>query len=196
MIKSSFTIKLKVFWEKYNPIVLGVIGSIIVYKALINGELLVTSFNNILNSTITFSSIIVGFVGVLLAILFSIKNTDTIKLLFKHKAKDRLKLYFLSTIVSGVILVMLSLIVFALNLDQILPIECNDVSKEVIVLLLWGFMFTHMLASGYRIINIVVYIIFSDSVNKNKEPDGIKMDKNKKEELRKRYSSSNTNNSS
>jgi hypothetical protein len=73
-----------------------------------------------LESVSTLASIFVGFVSTLLGILFSIKESRTIKNLIKSDSYKYLKSYMLESITSNLLLAVLSLILMIIGykLDQ------------------------------------------------------------------------------
>lgn len=175
--------------EKYLPFALGILGAILMGWCSISGKINNSnSLEKILDSTVTFSSITVGFVGALLGILFSIRNTEVIDLLFKSREKDTLKKYFKQNIISGIILVIVSMALYVKDdIDSIITINVKNIRLSSIFFIIWGFLLFYMLTSTYRITSIMMHIIFSDDDNKNKELKPVKMDEKGKEELKNKY---------
>jgi len=173
------------FWisEKYFPCFLGGVAFISVIIVTLKINISISSFEKILDTTITLSSIIVGFVGVLLGLLFSIRNTEIVDLLFKRKSKYVLKSYFRNNILSGILLVLVSL---ALYFNEFIG-RINIVVKYI-VYGVWGFLLVYTIASAYRITDIIMFILFCDEENENSEPEPVIMDEERKRELKNRYS--------
>lgn len=179
------------FWftEKYLPYILGVLGALFMGWCSLGGKINNNnSLEKILDSTITFSSITVGFVGALLGILFSIRNTEIIDLLFESREKDTLKKYFRQNIVSGIILVVVSMTLYVKDgIDNIIAINIEKLKPSSIFFIMWGFLLFYMLASTYRITSIMMHIIFSDGKVENKEPEPVIMDEDSKKKLKEQY---------
>lgn len=70
----------------------------------------IKNFDGVLNSVITFSSIIVGFLGALLGILITIKNTRIIKEIKDNNEMNTLRYYFNEALILGFIVVIMSII--------------------------------------------------------------------------------------
>lgn len=169
--------------EKYLPCFLGIVAFVTIIVSASKINISSTSFERILDSTITLSSIIVGFVGVLLGLLFSIRNTEIVDLLFKKKSKNVLQSYFKSNILSGILLVLMSLILYLSDAITDISILAKHITHGI-----WGFLLIYTIASAYRIINIIMFILFCDEKNENKEPEPMKMDDKRKQDLKNRYS--------
>ena len=87
--------KILKFIESWLPLFVGLICagvSLYIYQKI---NLFDDNFDKLLDAIINFDSITIGFIGVLLGVLFSIRNTTLIEILFKHRTRDLLKKYFL-----------------------------------------------------------------------------------------------------
>ena len=104
-------------------------------------------FNYVLSATITWSSVLLGFIGVLLGVLFNLLHTDLIKTLFKYATRNALKRYFSEALISGVLLILLSMVLF--------------ICDHQILLSLWVSTVVFKLLCAYRIISLMMYILFS-----------------------------------
>lgn len=172
------------FWflEKCGPCILGTIGAALAIWLVLICKLSQEAFDKVLESTITLSSILIGFIGALLGILFTVKNTETISLLFQSKEKIVLKRYFRYNVILGMFLVVFSLLLYVIE-----AVENLTETIQYIVYGLWGFLLLYTLSSTFRIINIMMHIIFDEKPNENKEPEPVKMDDKEKTELKKQY---------
>ncbi len=142
---------------------------------------------NLVDSIITFSAIIVGFVGVLLAVLFSIRNTEIISLLFERKEKKVLKGYFTSTILSGLFLVVISSLLFLKDyIDSVITADMLGLNFSNWIFAFWLALIAFLFGATYRIINIMMHIVFSDGSIQNKELEGIELEETKKRDLKSR----------
>lgn len=115
------------YWELAGPWIISGLTLIAGFiLQLFNVIALSQEISKILDAAITFSSIIVGFIGVLLAILFSLKDSTTIRRLFKTRAEGLLNRYFKESISSGFFLVAISSIMYlAEKIDMLLPLVYN-----------------------------------------------------------------------
>ncbi len=183
MESNEKTEKVLWFFEKCGPCIIGTVGGILAVWGVLVYNISQEAFDKVLESTITLSSILIGFVGVLLGILFTVKDTEAISSLFKSKKKFVLKKYFKYNIIFGMLLVLLSLLLYIVEVMDDLSI-----TVKYGVYGFWGFLLLYTLSSTFRIINIIMHIIFDDKINENKEPQAVKMGKIEKDSLKQRYS--------
>lgn len=120
-----------------------------------------SGFTDVLNASITFSSILVGFIGALLAILVSIRDSEIIGYIFSVIDKDIFHSYFREAIVSGVVTVISSALLFVAQGD----------------LRLWGGrlwlgIVLFFMCASYRVINILLAIVFKDKEAIVRAPQG------------------------
>lgn len=130
----------------------------------------------ILDSMITFISIVLGFVGVLIGILFSIRNTHLVKQLFRYKSREKLKRFFNEALLSGLIFILISIVMYMKNEFTI---------TKYFMPSLWVGFLSYTIACDIRIINIVMNIVFFDDSDSKSEKD--EMPKQEKENLRRKY---------
>ncbi len=172
--------------ERYGPWIFAFVGSLVSIP-IFNKYSLEAGFDKILDSSIMFSSIIVGFVGVLVGILFSLRDSELIQLFFetRTRGRERLKLYFKQNIISGILLVVFSMLLY-------LRAHLGS-CVQMLALITWTFLLVFVFFSTYRIIDIIMHILFSaNDKNENQELEGIKMDNQKRLDLEERFKKSNT----
>lgn len=168
--------------ERFVPVVLGGVFGIIAFlaplKSILAGGMLETAFDSILSSIIGFSSVAIGFAGVLLAVLFSIKNDSAaIESLFECCKKERLKEYFKCNILSLMALILVSMLMY---LRSFLP--CLSVFFSI-----WIFLLVFGLSSTYRLISLMMHIVFNKDI-KPTEPASLTLNDDEKEQLRRECS--------
>lgn len=148
-------IDIKALKEQYMPIVLFCVVTIasIIVAHYFDFTSYNDVFDNILDATINFNSIIIGFVGVLIGILFSLRDSHIVSLLFKHNKEQQLKRYFLEAIISGVVLLLFSAGLYLRNVYPINTIMCYLIS-------IWCGLLVYSGACYYRIIMLMVNIVF------------------------------------
>ncbi|MCI8520598.1 MAG: hypothetical protein HFE51_10495 [Clostridia bacterium] len=153
--------------EIYCPISIGIICFIISVFTIgkINVNVCTDTFDKVLDSVINFTSIIIGFIGVLIGILFSIRNSKLVKRLFKHKSREKLKQYFIESFVSGAFLIVLSIIMY---LRQNLIFGEYDL--YTIIFNLWIGFTVYTALSSYRIISIMIVIVFNEEEEEDNKP--------------------------
>lgn len=179
--------KMAGWWEAYHPFA---VGFFCMCLSFIGNRLVqfpsFSSVENILDAVITLSSVTVGFAGVLLAILFSIRNSESISILFRTVAKTRLQSYFRQVIVSSFALLVVSALLH--NHDSIGDLFRHigfTVNPADLVLFFWFGLVFFVIAAAYRIVSIMMYIIFNDDVE---TPRVHELDSESKKELKSKYS--------
>jgi hypothetical protein len=165
----------KFTFEEIYPIIGGALGFII--SVFLIGNCIPEEFDKILDASINFSSILTGFVGALIAILFSIKDTELMKYLFKYKKKNVLLHYFKNTVLSGIIIVIFSAILYLRNN----LININIVKFSISV---WIFLIIYFILASYRIIDIMMIIIFKDPNSTQNRTESDKISSHDDEELK------------
>ncbi|MDF2544912.1 MAG: hypothetical protein K0S47_4630 [Herbinix sp.] len=141
-------------------------------------------FDKILDAAITFSSIIVGFLGALLGILVSIKESKIVKAIFKTKEKFTLKYYFEEAFAIGIAVVILTCAMYVL-------INTNNKWSITIFYYLWLFTTILFIPSSYRIVSLLMAVFFnSNNEYSGGRPEGNDLNKDEleaaKEKLKKR----------
>lgn len=164
------------FFEKYYPLVSGLLIGLVIAVLLRKLEidhLIDAKFDNVLNGAITFSSIVVGFLGVLLSIIATIRDTDIMKHLYENVAEDLLKSYFKGTVIAGFLVVVVSISLYFVKLSWLI--------------IIWSFLFGFFILSSYRIIDLLLKIIFKTN-NKGVTTTDNRLPDNEAEEIKKRFS--------
>lgn len=169
--------KLFAFFEKWMPFAMLICSTIVhiyidtKYNITITNE----TYDKVLDAMITFFSIMLGFVGVLIGILFSIRNTKLVKKLFDHKSREKVKWYFGEAFLSGFVFIILSVLMYAKNE---LPFINHFVS-------FWFGLILYSLLCNYRIIKIIMNVVFVDESKQQEKKDA--MDEFQKNKLRDKY---------
>lgn len=144
------------FSEQAYPIVIAILSFLFILCSLYGKEnynlLCKSVYDKILDSVISFMSVSIGFVGVLLGILFSIQDSKLVQNLFKHKSRGLLRQYFVESFVSGMIVIILSIIMYLRN----------SMSDKMITIFscLWVSVVVWSCLSMCRIILLMINIIF------------------------------------
>lgn len=120
-----------------------------------------TRFEKILDGSITFSSILVGFLAAMMGVLVSIKESEVMKRIFDVRSKGLLAFYLSETIFLGFIVVVSTCIMY-------LFIERTDYQTPFIV---WQISLFWFVTSSIRIIIIMLFILFKSNVSEAR-PDG------------------------
>lgn len=159
--------------EKYGPGLFSIIGSISLgildFWGLINH----IEFKNFISEIITITSILIGFIGVLLGLIASIKNTPLFQSFLKAGNRQyslRLKSHILSAMFSNFITIIISLVLLLLF------------EQDTLIILFLRYMlivvFLFSLSSSIRIIFFAIAFLFynpnneySDEKNKFNDSD-------------------------
>lgn len=154
----------------YYPIYFGLICVVVCYYLGFNPK--IKGFDNVLNGTISFSSIVVGFIGALLAIILSISKSDVMIHLYSYidpnnnkDGKAILFGYFKSAIVSGFVIVLLSMYMYI-----VIDMEKLSILNKVISYV-WVFNFVFFLLSTYRIISILMNTLFKHERHESEQSE-------------------------
>lgn len=141
------------------PYVISIVLVVIAY--LYNWSSNVSNFEKILDSVITFSSIIIGFLGALLGILFTVKDTQLVKDLFKEH-RSTLRYYFNEALITGFILIVLSAVFYIFKdkeTDYVRYLFCT-----------WIGFVSLFVCSSYRLISNLMSLLFnSDKIKENND---------------------------
>jgi hypothetical protein len=165
-------IDLSLIFEKYYPYVFALIMSIISSVCLLFKVKLVDDISSILNAIISFASIIIGFLGALLALIFSLNNNPIVKYIFDSKHyKKLMKQYFKISINSGFITILTTILLFFRNtIRSIVYLNLNFDFILGALKVSWVFFVVLFSLSSYRLIYIILKISFS-SVDDGEEQD-------------------------
>lgn len=116
------------------------------------------SLSELLSICISFSSILLGFIGVLIALLFSLnKNAVKEYILVNYFYRKRIYCFFTGPLRSGFFLILISLLFYVRNTLSgfILFRILWDIIKTA-----WLFALVYFAASSYRLIRVVLKIAF------------------------------------
>lgn len=135
------------------------------------------NFDKVLDGAITFSSIIVGFLGALLGILVSIKDSKIVQAIFETNERYTLKYFFNENFIIGLLVVIVSCIMQVLREYQTI--------WSSIFFYSWIVLFSWFLPSTYRIVNILMSVFFkTNSASVDSRPEGNRVDDQRREEIR------------
>lgn len=142
--------------EKWYPIVIASIGTILGYSVA-NNIKLSSSSQNIFSAATNLSAIAIGFLGAAMAILLSIGNSKSVKALKQTGAYVRLINYFDSAIKTSFCLAVLSF------LGLLIDTATANVLQKIFILA-WIFYLILSGAMVYRVIDV-----FSDILRTTKD---------------------------
>jgi len=173
--KELMEMKFKDNFSFYFENVYPAVGALIILgiKECFNISFPVEKFDKILDGAINFSSIIVGFIGVLLAILVSIKDTEIIRYIYSYVDKKVFMNYFRTAIITGLAVVVISSIMYIKN--------------NYFLNIIWTFMVAYFILASYRIIDILLRIIFQDPDITEYSPKGNRLSKEEAERIRNKF---------
>lgn len=168
--------------ENFYPFIISIIISVacsIVFRNIKIED----DVNSILSAVLNFAAIIIGFLGVLISILFGSPINDIVVFVMgDERYKKLLKRYFFSAIISGFILILFTIIIFfRATLDSVL----TNVTKGIHFILKYGWLFflIYFSLASYRVISVIMKIAFRD--NPVIKEDDEEIDKEKYEKMKK-----------
>lgn len=152
-------------WERIYPWVAGMAAWLFLYSLKITP--MVKGFEKVLDGVITFSSITIGFLGALLAIILSISKSEVIKHLYTYvdinNGKDVFYRYFREVIMLGFFVVIFSIFMYVLK--EKYPFPFGD-----FVFYLWAFSTACFIMSSFRIIRILMGALFWELKSQHFQP--------------------------
>lgn len=160
--------KIAEIWERYYPFIIAIV--FVGVAKVTNPDLcIIDDVDSILNSTISFVSIIIGFLGALVALIFSTDNKIMKTVIKDGYYSTRMKKFFLRPIQSGFMWVFLSIIFsFRATLQNIFSTNKMDTDSMLRILkLIWLYLSIYFLVSSYRAISIILKITFTGSNTKD-----------------------------
>ena len=169
--------------ENFYPLVISIIISVACSVVFRNIKI-EDDVNSILSAVLNFTAIIIGFLGVVISILFgSPVNSIVVLVMGDSRYKKLLKRYFFSAIISGFILILFTIIIFfRVTIDAMF----ENVINLILFILKFGWLFflVYFSLSSYRVISVIMKIAFRDNPvikEDDEEIDEEKYEKMKKE---------------
>ncbi|SFK12451.1 hypothetical protein SAMN04487936_107212 [Halobacillus dabanensis] len=152
------------FIEKMYPYIIALLSAVIVYWFKW-GIIDINNFKEILNATITFSSIIIAFLSTMVSIFISLAGSHVMQRIKDEDGEGLLTSYIAQTVIGGLLLVVYSMVL----------LMCLDYNGKYTYLMLSAFIFliTFLLSSSYRILNLTSKILknaLEESKGSNPEP--------------------------
>lgn len=166
-MKKRYIVKKKIekilyLWERLYPYVIAGLITWMLYKISFN-PLQSTLYQELIDGIVTLDSIIIGFEGALIPIVFSMKyESGLVKYVLENDKKGLLRKYISATIAYGLLDASISLVVY---LNDIISF---DLIKNGLVYL-FIFMFLLFIVSTYRSMTCILKLLFSSE--KKKKPD-------------------------
>lgn len=150
-------------FEKFYPYAFALLIAILGVLCLILNVKIIDDIDTILNATISFVSIILGFLGALIALIFSLDNNPIVNYIFRNKHyKSLMKCYFKVSINSGFIAILITVIMFFRNtIRNIGFLNINFDLLIDIIKIVWIYYVVLFSLSSYRMINIILKISFT-----------------------------------
>lgn len=146
-------------WERFYPLLISV--TVLGLSVILNLQPYIKGFEKVLDGTITFTSIVIGFLGALLAIILSISKTKVMQHLYNHidksNGKNLLYSYFRQSVLTGFIVVVSSISMYVFREMMTLPWYGK------IIFYLWIFTTVYFILASYRIVNILMTTLFTES---------------------------------
>ncbi|WP_419882810.1 hypothetical protein ACN6MY_03815 [Peribacillus sp. B-H-3] len=146
-------------WDKYYPLLLAVISIVAAYLLGFNPK--IKGLDNVLDGFISFSSIVLGFVAALLAIILGISKSAAMTHLYNYvgsnsniNGKNIMYKYFQTSLISGFITVIISIYMFIVVNKEKIHIY------DTITACAWLGIAVFFVFSSYRIVSIIMYMLF------------------------------------
>ena len=158
--------EIKFYVEIYGPILLGIFASFLGYSFIEKFNIAVDDLEKVLNLIITMTTVIVGFIGVLLGIIATIKEKPIMKTFWRVNngvARRTLKSYFMSSLHSGAFLVF-----YSIGLPIVIKTGMVEKTWLRFFEILWCFCCGYSIGSSYRRISFIMMVLFSEDIEEEK----------------------------
>ena len=172
--------------EKWYPFLISFI--ILILYVIIRPVLISDNLDSILNAIISFTSILLGFIGVLITLIFSLFNLSVVGDIFKDDFhRNLMHIYFKRCIQSGFMLIAFTILLFFRNtIGRYLNINLFRINLSIITFVKvgWVFLTPYFSLASYRIISLVLQAAFIPKQEEQSKSEEIENDYT---ELRKKY---------
>lgn len=172
--------------ERHLPWVSGIMTMLIVVCVYRGTVLEITdAISRLLDAVITFTSVSVGFVGVLLGILFSVRDAPLIATLLGGDEPKKLTYgYFREAIVSGFVVIVLSAVLHLLNPGNAIIVKWQlRLPPTTIILAIWAGLAIYAFFASYRIMVLMMKALFRTGEQSQTQKQGPKMEDNARMDL-------------
>ena len=172
----------KLIIEKSYPLAISAVVTLIIVGAS-SGAVLKDDMATAVNAVLVVVSIFLGFIGVLIGLIFAQSDNDILSEVFDSEhLLGLLKKYFMSVYKTGFLLLILSICIFFRNtIDEIIKnkfgtilVKFEMLKIEKIMIYLWILFLIWFFLSTYRLVRIVVELIFQKSTKKNEDKEETK----------------------
>ncbi|MDA8353650.1 MAG: hypothetical protein M0Z65_10820 [Firmicutes bacterium] len=149
---------MKISWERVLPFLVSLITVFLIVVLGVSPS--IGGFEKMLDGSITFTSIIIGFLGALLAIILSLSRSEVVKHLYKYgvsgyKSSTKKIVFFKyikQTIAFGFLNILFSIFMYHIR-------ERPEGIFSKICFILWAFVAVYFVCSAIRIIRILILIM-------------------------------------
>lgn len=162
------------FLHKVYPFLIGGVASGVLFW--LNIDYKIPNFEKVLDNATIFSSIVVGFLGALLGILVSIKDTEIVTAIFETEEKSTLKSYFNETFLLGIVVVLCSSVMQVLRSQESIT--------TLIIFHIWALISFWFIPSTYRIVNILMSVFFKTNDSKGRPNDEDKLTEEENDKIK------------
>lgn len=152
------------FFENYYPVGFAGIGLFIFYN--LDYEV-IQSADGFVNAIISFSSILIGFLGVVIALLYSIKQENFLKLILKNRYyKKKLQKYCNTALFSGFIVVIFSLMMLG---KMTIKLNGPHIIFEILEMIKYAEVFSliYFIMASFRVIRFILKCVFLNGVEED-----------------------------
>lgn len=147
--------------EKYYPICISIIIVIIYMVKTPNKILYPKNFENLLSALLTIQSVFIGFLGVTLTILLSLKDEKIVRYIYKYKSKKLLSKYFKYPLMIGFMSLIWTISMFYLKeYDEYYFFNTTNINNGKIFLGVLLFIMVYFILLSFRVIDIIFNIVF------------------------------------
>jgi hypothetical protein len=158
------------------PIIISLLSLVASYMLKINYKM--PNYDKVLDGAITFSSIVVGFLGALLGILISIKDSAIVDKIFRSKERTTLRFFFYEPFVLGLLVVVSSAIMHVMR--------AYDDHSSTVTYYVWLLVTVWFIPSTFRVVNTLMSIFFVSNITTQRPQSNVETDPVRREEMKQR----------
>lgn len=172
--------RIKYYFERLYPYLFSLVLTFMAYKNSMqffdNSD-----FKEVLNGVITLTSIILGFLGAIMPVIFSMKNESKfVQYVFQNDKNHLFESYLKATVFLGIVDATITLIMHVRD-------SLSDSSEEKLYYL-WIFLTLAFLNATYRSMTYTIKLVFPrENLDNQCETDCIREKSNEELELEKKY---------
>lgn len=175
-MKVDGQITLGTIWNMFYPLLLAIL--FLILSLVFNFSYKVTGFEDVLESIINFSSIIIGFYTAMYGIMFGILHSDIFKILKKNESNKYLKYQLYDSLITSFLVLIISI---CMQMLRHITFVIGSFDIILIITNIWVLLVGYLVGTSFRSISLLLKLMFNnEKVDKN---DGIVTEESAKKSI-------------